>query len=31
MKATVELEVYPESGAYKDWPERYFQMAGENV
>ncbi|MFG4400523.1 DUF3304 domain-containing protein [Pseudomonas aeruginosa] len=31
LKATVEWEVVPESGAYKDWPERYFQMAGENV
>ncbi|MDF5947204.1 DUF3304 domain-containing protein [Pseudomonas aeruginosa] len=24
LKATVEWEVDPESGAYKDWPERYF-------
>ncbi|EIX9395848.1 DUF3304 domain-containing protein [Pseudomonas aeruginosa] len=31
LKATVEWEVDPEPGAYKDWPERYFQMAGENV
>ncbi|MDV2245012.1 DUF3304 domain-containing protein [Pseudomonas aeruginosa] len=31
LKATVEWEVVPEPGAYKYWPERYFQMAGENV